>query len=97
MPDVLFTLAGAQIRLPEAALAAAAFGLLLRGIGAQARDHGRRIRSLQEDLHHMADVEQAAGGTRVPVLGQYAGRIEQRHVIAGKRAELGAEFTVEGV
>jgi DNA recombination protein RmuC len=29
MPDVLFTLAGAQIRLPEAALAAAAFGLLL--------------------------------------------------------------------
>ena len=29
MPDALFTLAGAQIRLPEAALAAAALGLLL--------------------------------------------------------------------
>ena len=48
-------------------------------------------------LPHVRDVEQAAGGACLGVLGQDAGRILHRHLVAGERHETRAEFAVKVV
>ena len=57
-------------------------------------------RSLVTDitrLAHMGDVEQSCPGPTVIVFTHNAERVLDRHVIAGKRHHLAAEFDVQGV
>ena len=52
--------------------------------GRQRFQHLRRTIAGQAELAHVRYVEQAGGGAGVQVLGQYTGRILDRHGIAGE-------------
>jgi hypothetical protein len=51
----------------------------------------------ETDLAHVRDVEQAGGGAGLGMLDQDAGRILNRHLVAGERHQAGAEFLMQFV
>ena len=61
-----------------------------------ARD-GRVVGAVEQRLAHVRDVEQPGGGARVQVLGEDAGRILHRHVVAGERRHARAELDMQRV
>ena len=63
--------------------------------GTSASSAARRIGAGETHLAHMRNVEQPGLGAGVQMLGQDAGRILHRHLIAGERHHPGAERLVE--
>ena len=66
--------------------------------GAERLEKGRRgpvVRPLDQRLAHVRDVEQARRLAGVQVLGEDAGRVLDRHVVAGERRHARAEFDVQ--
>ena len=51
----------------------------------------------QPHLAHVRDVEQAGRGAGLGMLGQDAGRILHRHLVAGEGHEARAELAMQGV
>jgi hypothetical protein len=55
----------------------------------------RRSLAAQRDLPHMRDIEQPGFGARVQMLGDDAGRVLHRHLVAGERDDAGAARAVQ--
>ena len=57
----------------------------------------RVVGALEQRLAHMRDIEQAGRPAGMQMLGKDAGRVLDRHVVAGERRHAGAELDVERV
>ena len=69
----------------------------LKVAGGQRLQHGRGVGPAQAELAHVGHVEQAGCRAGVQVLGQHAGRVLDRHVVAGERDHLRAQPTMQRV
>ena len=61
----------------------------------QRLQRARRLGAAQPDLTHMRDIEEAGLGARVQVLGDDAGGVLHRHLVAGERHHFGAARAVQ--
>jgi hypothetical protein len=53
--------------------------------------------AVRPHLAHVRDIEQAGSGAGLCVLGQDAGGVLHRHLVAGERDQAGAQFPVQRV
>ena len=85
----------------EQAIALPPFGQVRHVGGDQRFQRQRRIGQIarqrrDQNLPHVADIEQPGRGAAVQVFLHHAHRVLHRHVVAGKRCHPGVEFAVKG-